>query len=254
MSKATILRVATCNILWDDPSDRNDRLQVTRRRSIVDTFLKLQDKIGGKFDAINFPEVAAPPSNTAKYLARWLDYTQYGHAVHPSNTDGILMVVGPNATQPTTIMHEEGSLSRASIISSIGATGILGMHPVHYVTRFRTRNRQMGHALDNVRNYRSAIAMGDFNAMPTHESRQLLEDEGYLSVLGELGLGSEPTFPTKPYVDRSLTRLQKLILVNPFIRGLPLDGIYVRNGRVLNGGLDEADTDHKIVYAELEVA
>lgn len=138
---------------------------------------------------------------------------------------------------------------KTAAVTNIGDTKVVGLH-LKRTDQLNSpiRVEQMDKVLDIVGSREKAVVMGDFNGLRIETSRRNLARAGFVSVFDQLGMRRPKTFPTSKYY--GMHRLHEKIAM---LRGLSLDDIYLRGVTPVDAGVFEGDSDHKGVWADVEL-
>lgn len=241
----TKLHVGSWNILIDDQPDTPTLPQHQRCDSLCDSI----EAIGTPFDFLGLYEVEGSSSdNCGHHMAKTLGLTHTTWAQNGRPHEGIMLAARkPLDDAQLTVLDPDHS-KRAAIIVRQGGTTIVTTHLLYHVINYKWRVKQTESLLEKLAGHDKVVILGDFNCLPSQKPRKLLEANGYTSVLGELFPKRTSTFPTAAYRDISVKPWQNRLIPN----GISIDDIYIKNLKLIDGGLFEGNTDHHGLWATLE--
>jgi hypothetical protein len=252
--------VVTWNILLDITRTNNGiiKSQSDRLASHIGTLAALRSEVGGELDAVAVQEAHKENgqhngeclSEALGYgMGQWIEHNKKPYPESPTGRSGEHMgLFGARIDYAEAI--ELGD-NRRAILSKIGEVAIANIHP-RAGKNLALKEEQVRVVLDRLKEYPSAIFLGEFNSRPDCGVRPAVEADEFESVFTTIGESQPITWPTPAYrrimyspKDKVGSRLKKLA---PAVQ---LDDIYVRNVAVQDAGTFIGDSDHAGAWAKL---
>ena len=258
--EAETFTVATWNILLDNTRTENGIIkpQFDRVASQIETLMGLREELGSELDAVAIQEAQKENGqHNGEYLSTALGYgtgqwVEHNKKPYPESPTGrIGEHVGFFGAR---IEHAEAielGDNRRAIITKVGEVAIANIHP-RAGKNTALKEEQVRVVLDYLKDYPSAVYLGDFNCRPGGIVRQTIETDEFEDVFSVLGKLHPTTWPTPDYLRIMRSPKDKidpeLIVLAPAVI---LDDIYVRNVNVHDAGIFVGDSDHAGIWAKL---
>src|SRR4030095_15742919 len=250
--------VASWNILIDRKPYTPTLPQHQRCDSLGDTL----QAVGVPFDFLGLYEVeGTAEQNCGRHIANTLGLKHSRLAHHGRDEEGIMLssrrplknvrvvTLDPEHGRRQAIIAEQGPLAVVSTHLIAHLVALKGNRLAAYTTAHKWRIKEVTTLLGQLTNYETVILMGDFNCLPSHKPRKLLEANGFTSILSKLSLERRSsTFPTEAYRDISVRPWQNRLIP----KGISIDDIYIKNLSFVTGDLFEGNSDHQGIWATLE--
>jgi hypothetical protein len=227
--------------------------QAARLPSQIATLEKLRDELGTELDAVALQEVhkTAQQHNGVR-MAEVLGYgTGYGfeHNKKPfpgsktGRPDEYMWLFGARIDHAEPIDLGD---NRLAILSHIGKTTLVNIHPRAGIINGDLQLEQVGVALRRVDGCPFAAFVGDFNQRLGRKARRAIEAEEFKSVFTLTDQPHPGIYPTPAYREIMYGSAHR------FVPDLIFDDIYVRGLEVFDAGSFIGDSDHAGLWAKIE--
>lgn len=237
------LRVASWNILFDTFPKTKTKTQKERCKELTKTLREL-----GGLDILGLYEVESDGvDDCGQAIAKDLGLKHTTRAEQGRPSEGILLASKPVLKNIRILNLDPERAGRQAIIGTYGDITIVVLHLIAQVRKQPWRTKQIKRLVEEIGNADKAIVMGDFNCLPSNKPRRLLEDNGYASCMKLLEMHKVSTFPTNTYRDISVHGWRKRLIPH----GLAIDDIYIKNLKLVDGGMFEGNSDHYGLWANI---
>lgn len=231
------------NVLFDT---RNPEVpaQHLRYKHIAKTL----EQLNMPLDVVCLSEIEDSPSHGkhGEKIAELLGYEPGIWTYHAREREQI-GVFGNQVKDTEFLMLDDGM---AAAITQTGPITVAGVHLTHTIHRTAVRRQQIETVLEHLQGHDQAIIMGDFNSLPWHTPRRLVEAAGYRSVFKEL-YGFHPiTSPIPEYQKLIISTWQRPVVGS----GFSADDIYIKGPmNIIATGTLKSESDHKGVWATFTI-
>jgi len=236
--------VATWNIFLDRRFPQSERID-----DIIETLARLDNRC--QLGAIALQEVqVSDTANHATYIADqlymdglWVPHSRQKLGEHVG-------LIGNDLHSADWIDLGHG---KSAVKAYLGDVALVSMHlrkqPKKHFPRGPEQVEQVEKLLDWVQEDEKAVLMGDWNCLPFHRPRQMLEKAWFHSVFSDVPNRRRATVPTPEFIGALTDRDRRAVrLLGPLLN---VDDIYVRGLTATAAGYGEGKSDHRLVWAKL---
>lgn len=237
------ISVATWNIFLNRAFPQPDRIE-----AIADKLFELQSRLD--LSGVALQEVMALDgthhgrqlTNKLGMDGLWVPHSRKSLGEHIG-----LMGHGLQGLDKRDLGHK-----KTAVKGYLGDTAIVSVHLRKQTGRQFPRGseqvEQTEEILDWLSDDEKAVVMGDFNCLPFHAPRKMIERAGFRGMTDDLPINRRATVPTPEFLASLSDKDRRAVRI--FGRWLNVDDIYSRGLTVVDGGYDKGDSDHYLVWGK----
>ncbi len=238
------LTVATWNIFLNSSFPQTERID-----DITDKLVELDGQHG--LSAVALQEVMAlRGSHHGDMIATKLGMDGYWAAHSRKKLGEHIGVIGRDLSD---MSAKPLGHNKTAVKVYLGDTAFVGLHlrkqTGRQFPRGSEQNEQTEELLEWVADDEKAILAGDFNCLPFHTPRKMIEAEGFHSAFKDIPLGRKATVPTPEFLHSLSNKDRRAVRV--FGRWLNVDDIYLRNLTAVDGGYEVGKADHYLAWTRV---